>query len=92
MSTNTNNFNYYSDYQGHGGVHIVIVLLLFLGLLVFGSNISNDNSINNDIDNSYYDNDSVDNSINDDFDNQYDDSDSSNINNSNGKMFEYYKG
>ena len=37
MGTNTNGFNYSSDYQGHNGVHIVIVVLLFFGLLAFGS-------------------------------------------------------
>ncbi len=56
MNANTNGFNYSSDYQGHNGVHVIILVFLFFGLLAFGASMKKDvpdNSYNNDYNDSY---------------------------------------
>lgn len=56
VSANTNGFNYSSDYQGHNGVHVIILVFLFFGLLAFGASMKKDvpdNSYNNDYNGSY---------------------------------------
>ena len=95
MSTNTNNFNYYSDYQWHGGVHIIIIVILVFSLIAFGSSINKDKSNNSS--NSINNNSSIDNNNNsiNNYDDGVDDiqsDDNLDNNESSGKMFEYYKG
>jgi hypothetical protein len=92
MDTNTNGFNYSSDYQGHGGTHIIIIVLIFLCLLVFGSSVKKDvpnNNFDNDIKDTDYPVDNSNNQVDEKIDNGSVNDDE---NRSSGKMFEYYGG
>jgi len=100
MNTNTNGFNFYSDYQGHGGVHIIIIVILFFGLILLGASFKNDKPTDNSYNNV---DDSVNIDNNSDLNNDYDNTNNSNDNTSNqndndvndnskGNMFEYYQG
>lgn len=106
MSSNTNGFNYYSDYQGHGGAHVIIIVILFFGLVLLGSSFKKDKPVNNSNVKNDNTNINVDqNSSSDNYDINRDNINSNNINgngvdnNSNvdnnepkGNMFEYYQG
>lgn len=95
MSVNTNGFNYSSDYQGHSGSLIIILVFLFLGIIAFGSSIKKDvpdNSYNNNYDNSYDSNENY----SDDFSDVQDSSENNDVNtdntdNSEHKIFDYYQ-
>lgn len=92
MDTNTNGFNFSSDYQGHGGLHIIIIVLIFLCLLVFGSSIKNEVPDSNVNTSDAVNNTPVDNSNNHVDDKTNDGNINDDENKSSGKIFEYYEG
>ena len=98
MNSNTNGFNYYSEYQGHKGPYVIILLIIFL-CLMFAKSFKRDepiddiNSSNNNYDETYYnDLDNNSDSVNDNDSNISNNSDSSIDDQDNHNLFEYYQG
>lgn len=94
MNTNTNGFNYSSEYQGHGGVIVLIFLVFLIGALLMGS-LKNNVEPNT----SSHSEDKTNSSVNDNYDNSNfedgtsinsSDVDDNNEDNSSHKMIEQY--
>ena len=97
MSANTNGFYYSSDYQGHKGPYVIIVLFVLMGVMMASSFKNREpDTVSSYDDNSYNNYDDVDNYNNDyngESNNNVDDNVDVNTDTtpSEHKIFEYYQ-
>jgi len=94
MSANTNGFYYSSDYQGHKGPYVIIVLFVLMGVIMASSFKNREPNTSNSYDDSSYNN--VDNydDYNDEFNNSVDgnnDDVNTGTDTSDHKIFDYYQ-